>query len=81
MDSVGAMLVVVSGLILLGGLGEFVFSKTGLPDAIWLVVAGILLGPVFGVVSADLLRPAVPYFGAIALTIILTGGAYRLQLR
>ena len=81
MDSVGAMLVVVSGLILLGGLGEFVFSKTGVPDAIWLVVAGILLGPVFGVVSPDLLRPAVPYFGAIALTIILTGGAYRLQLR
>ena len=81
MDAVGEMLVVVSGLLLIGAAGEFVFSKTGIPDPVWLVGAGILLGPVFQVVSSDLLAPAVPYFGAIALTVILTGGAYRLQLR
>jgi Na+:H+ antiporter len=80
-DPVGGMLVLVSGLLLLGAAGEFVFSKTGIPDPVWIVGAGILLGPVFDVVSVDLLRPAVPYFGAIALTVILTGGAYRLQLR
>ncbi len=79
MDAVGGMLIIVGGLILLGALGEFIFSKTGIPDAIWLVGAGILLGPVFQIVSADLLRPVVPFFGAIALAVILTGGAYRLQ--
>ena len=79
MDAVGVMLIIVAALILLGALGEFVFSKTGIPDAIWLVGAGILLGPVLQIVSADLLRPAVPYFGAVALVVILTGGAYRLQ--
>ena len=80
MDAVSGMLVIVSALILLGGVGEFVFAITGIPDAIWLVAAGVLFGPVFKVVSPELLTPAVPFFGAIALTIILTGGAYRLQL-
>ncbi|NJN51888.1 MAG: hypothetical protein HC809_09065 [Gammaproteobacteria bacterium] len=56
------------------------FSKTGIPDPVWLVAAGVLLGPIFHVVPPDLLMPAIPYFGAIALTVILTGGAYRLQL-
>ncbi|NJN50511.1 MAG: hypothetical protein HC809_00645 [Gammaproteobacteria bacterium] len=80
MDDVSLMLVVVSGLILLGAAGEIIFAKTRIPDPIWLVGAGILLGPVFEVVPAQLLQPAIPYFGAIALTVILAGGAYRLQL-
>lgn len=80
MDAVGAMLVVIAGLILLGAAGEFIFSKTRIPDPVWLVGGGVLLGPVFGVVPAELLQPAIPFFGAIALTVILTGGAYRLQL-
>ena len=37
-------------------------------------------GPVFELVSPALLQPAVPLFGAIALTIILSGGADRLRL-
>jgi len=81
MDVISQMLIVVSSLILLGAIGEFVFEKTGIPDAIWLVAAGVLLGPVMHVVPHELLEPAIPYFGAVALTVILTGGAYRLQLR
>ncbi len=80
MDPVAQLLVVVAGLLLIGALGEFIFARTGIPDVIWLVLAGIIAGPVFEVVSPRVLEPAVPFFGAIALTIILSGGASRLRL-
>jgi potassium/hydrogen antiporter len=69
-NPVAQLLVIVAGLLLIGALGEFVFSRTGIPDVIWLVLAGIFAGPVFEVVSPRMLEPAVPFFGAIALTII-----------
>lgn len=80
-DSVVEFLIVLAGILFLGALGEFVFSRTGIPDVIWLVAAGIVLGPVLDFVSPNALQPAVPFFGAIALTVILSGGSYRLQLR
>ena len=80
MNPVAQLLVIVAGLLLIGALGEFVFSRTGIPDVIWLVLAGIFAGPVFEVVSPRMLEPAVPFFGAIALTIILSGGASHLRL-
>ena len=80
MNPVAQLLVIVAGLLLVGALGEFIFSRTGIPDVIWLVLAGILAGPVFEMVSPQMLEPAVPFFGAIALTIILSGGASHLRL-
>ena len=80
MDPVAQLLVVVAGLLVIGALGEFIFSRTGIPDVVWLVLAGIFSGPVFEIVSPKVLEPAVPFFGAIALTIILSGGAHRLRL-
>ena len=80
MDSIAQVLEIVAVILLLGAVGEFVFSRTGIPDVLWLVCAGVLAGPVFGFVSPTLLQPAVPLFGALALTIILSGGASRLRL-
>ncbi len=80
MDSIAQVLEIVAVFLLLGAVGEFVFSCTGIPDVLWLVCAGVLAGPVFGLVSPTLLQPAVPLFGALALTIILSGGASRLRL-
>ena len=80
MDPVPQVLLILSALLVLGAAGEAIFSRTGIPDAIWLVVAGILLGPASGLISPQALEPAVPIFGAIALTVILSGGAYRIRL-
>jgi|SRR5215470_4040777 len=80
MHSVAQVLEIVAVILLLGAVGEFIFSRTGIPDVIWLVCAGMLAGPVLELVSPSLLRPAVPLFGAIALIIILSGGASRLRL-
>jgi len=80
MDSVAKTMVVISGLLLVGAFGEFIFSRTRIPDVVWLVAAGVLAGPVFELVSPQVLTPAIPFFGAIALTVILAGGAFRLRL-
>ena len=80
MDPVVKLVVVVAGILLLGALGEFIFARTRVPDVVWLVVAGILAGPVSGLIPAGLLKPGIPFFGAIALTVILSSGAFRLQL-
>ena len=80
MDPVVQLVVEVAGILLLGALGEFIFTRTRVPDVVWLVAAGILAGPISGRIPADLLTSGIPFFGAIALTVILSGGAFRLQL-
>ena len=80
MDPVAWVVVEIAGILLLGALGEFIFARTRVPDVVWLVAAGILAGPISGLVPAGLLRPGIPFFGAIALTVILSSGAFRLQL-
>jgi cell volume regulation protein A len=80
MDPVDQLVVVIAGILLLGTLGEFIFARTRVPDVVWLVAAGILAGPISGLIPSGLLRPGVPFFGAIALTVILSSGAFRLQL-
>ncbi len=80
MDPVARVVVEIAGILLLGALGEFIFARTRVPDVVWLVSAGILAGPIFGLIPSGLLRPGIPFFGAIALTVILSSGAFRLQL-
>lgn len=80
MDPVVTLVLEIAGILLLGALGEFIFARTRVPDVVWLVTAGILAGPASGLISADLLKPGIPFFGAIALTVILSSGAFRLQL-
>ena len=79
MSPVGQLLVEIAVLLLLGALGEFIFSKTGIPDVIWLVLAGIIAGPVLHIVSPAALRPSIPFVGAISLVVILSGGALRMK--
>jgi Na+:H+ antiporter len=80
MDPVARVVIEIAGILLLGALGEFIFARTRVPDVVWLVAAGILAGPIAGLVPSGLLRPGIPFFGAIALTVILSSGAFRLQL-
>ncbi len=80
MDPVVKLVIEIAGILLLGAFGEFIFTRTRVPDVVWLVAAGILAGPVSGFVPASLLTSGIPFFGAIALTVILSSGVFRLQL-
>ena len=70
------------GLVILVGLaGELFFKKTGVPSALFLIALGVLLGPVMGVADSFYATKLAPYFGTLALLIILFDGGLNLQLR
>ena len=80
MDPVIQMVLMIALLFLLGALGEWIFARTGIPDMIWLVAAGIVVGPVFKLVTPQFLLPILPFFGAIALISILMGGGLKFRI-
>lgn len=61
----------VSATILLGYLGTLFYAKTKIPDLIWLLGFGILLGPVFHIYDTSLFIEISPLMSAVALSIIL----------
>ncbi len=81
MDPVTLGLTLFAGLILLGALGETAFARTRIPDVVWLILAGVLLGPVLGVVEREQLTAITPGFAAITLIIVLFEGGSRLVVR
>ena len=56
------------------------FSKKRIPDVLFLVVIGILLGPVFGVFKPDMLGNFGPLFSSLTLVLILFDGGVDLSI-
>ncbi|TVQ79615.1 MAG: hypothetical protein EA369_04315 [Bradymonadales bacterium] len=81
MDHVSIFLISLSGLFLSGIAAEILFKRTRIPDALWLVGLGILIGPIFNLVSSDFLEKLLPFFAAFALIVILFEGGRQLSLR
>jgi cell volume regulation protein A len=76
------LLVVLGGVILIGFLAEVVFYKYRLPENLALMLAGMLIGPIFHIVSptqVDVLRSLAPFFGDAALVIIVLSGSINLN--
>lgn len=58
-------------IIILGFLGEEFFNRTSIPDALFLLLLGLILGPIFQLFAREELVAITPYFAALALVIIL----------
>lgn len=80
MPPVTLFLVCLAAIFLIGTFGEVVFTRTKVPDVIWLILAGILIGPVLGLVSRAQLLSVAPYFSALTLVFVLFEGGSRLDL-
>jgi cell volume regulation protein A len=80
MEPVSLFLLTIAGIFLVGVVGELVFRATNLPDVIWLIAVGVLLGPISGLVERDQLARVAPFFGAVTLVIVLFDGGSRLRL-
>ena len=74
------LLLAASVVIILGVLGEAFFKKTGIPDIAFLMVLGVVIGPVFGIIQPEAVIEIVPYFAALALIIIMFDGGYNLHI-
>ena len=81
MNPVDLFLLVIAAIFVIGVIGELIFEKTDVPDVVWLILVGILIGPVLGWVSRDGLVEIAPYFGALTLVIVLFDGGTELRLR
>lgn len=77
--SVETVLGLIGVVILVGLTAEVGFKRTGLPSVLFLMGLGILLGPVLGYADASRVALLAPYFGTLALLIILFDGGLNLQ--
>ncbi|MCA9661076.1 MAG: cation:proton antiporter [Myxococcales bacterium] len=77
--SVTVFLITVASLLMVGAIGEMLFSRIKVPAPLWLILigAGLRLG---GVVDGQTLAGLTPYFAAITLIIVLFDGGSRLRL-
>lgn len=80
MDPVSVFLLAIAGIFVIGSVGELIFQRTNIPDVIWLIIAGILLGPVSGLLTREMLHGVAPYFAAITLVVVLFEGGSALKL-
>jgi len=76
------VLLLAAGVVIFSGVaGEAFFKKTGIPDVAFLMILGVVIGPVLGVIQAEAVTQIVPYFAALALIIIMFDGGLNLDFR
>lgn len=65
---------IVAAIIIVGFVGEMFFKKTGIPAFIFLILMGILIGPVLGLLSREQILPALGIFAELTLLMVLFYG-------
>jgi len=75
-----SLMLLFSITIILGFIGSMIFEKTKIPDIVWLLLFGILVGPVFNLVDVELFRSMSDFLVAIALLIILFDAGLNMDL-
>jgi len=80
-DPVSLFLLSIAGIFLIGSIGELIFQRTNIPDVIWLILAGIALGPIGGFITRPMLGSIAPYFAALTLVVVLFDGGSALKLQ
>jgi cell volume regulation protein A len=57
--------------VIIGYIGNLIFRKSKIPDVIWLMFFGFLVGPVFSLIDTEAFVKLVPFLSSLALLIIL----------
>lgn len=65
------LIILVSFTLLVGYISTLIYTKTKIPDIIWLIGLGILIGPVLGVFDKSSFLVLAPFMSIVALNIIL----------
>ena len=76
------VILLAAGVIIISGVaGEAFFKKTGIPDVAFLMILGVIIGPVLGIIQPEAVIQVVPYFAALALIIIMFDGGLNLDIK
>lgn len=71
----------IGAVLIFGFITSLIFERTKIPDAIFLMFVGMLLGPILGIVSpTGPISTLAPYIGTLALIILLFDGGMNLNL-
>ncbi len=82
MDGSVAQALLVSALVIvIGFLGNALFERTGLPDMLFLIVLGYLVGPLLRLFDPSSVAALAPYLAALALVFILFDGGMHMDFR
>ena len=81
MQDTASIIAFVGILIFLAHLFTGIFSRTKIPDVLFLIIIGICVGPVLGLTSPALFGAVGPVFTIITLIIILFESGLTLKLR
>ncbi|MFQ5996542.1 MAG: cation:proton antiporter [Dehalococcoidales bacterium] len=80
MQDIALVIVFVGVLVFLAHFFTAIFSRTRVPDVLWLIIIGICLGPVLGLVTPDHFGAVGPILTTITLIIILFESGTALEL-
>ena len=71
---------VVGAIIAIGFLSNALFRKTGFPDTLFLILIGIILGPLLGLFLRDEMLPVTPILTTLTLMMILFEGGLKMEI-
>lgn len=76
------VVLLAAGVVIFSGVaGEAFFKKTGIPDVAFLMILGVVIGPLLGIIQPEAVTQIVPYFAALALIIIMYDGGLNLDFK
>ena len=76
----GNGILILGIVILVGFLGNFFFNKTRIPESVFLMLIGVLLGPVFNVVSGKFFIDNASFLISLALVVVLLDSGLTLKI-
>ena len=67
-------------IVVVGFLANIIFKKTGFPDTLFLILVGLVFGPILKLFSQENLLPVMPTFTALTLVLILFQGGLNMNV-
>ncbi len=67
-------------IIIVGFLGNTFFERTSVPDVLWLLLLGLLAGPILHLFDVSFFVSSIPLFAALALMVILFDSGLNTEL-
>ncbi len=80
MHDLSSVILFIGGLVFLAHAFVAVFERTRVPDVLWLILIGVMLGPVFGIVRPQDFGKVGAVFTTVALVIILFEGGLEISI-
>jgi cell volume regulation protein A len=81
LTSATLVFLVATVIIIIGAASNYLFRRTGVPDMLFLVLLGLIFGPVLGVLKAEDIESLAPFLSVLAVVIILFDGGLGLNIR